>query len=76
MTRRSLFRVTNKSEVIGRVGSGKLPKTSGSKSNKLMFHNPFNVAINIGLSVEKYLKSFKVFQVALTCVKDIIFKEI
>ena len=56
MTRRSFFRVTNKSEVIGKVGSGKLPKTSGSKSNKLMFHNPFNVAINIGLSVEKYLK--------------------
>ena len=49
--------MTNKSEVIGRAGSGKLPKTSGSNSNILMFHNPFNVAINIGFSVDKCLKS-------------------
>lgn len=62
MTRRALFRVTNKSEVIGRVGSGKLPKTSISNANILMFHNPFNVAINIGLSMKNILNHSKYFK--------------
>lgn len=55
MTGRLLFTVTNMYEVIEKFERCKLPESSDGNSNKRMFHNPFNVAINIGMIPEKFI---------------------
>lgn len=42
-------------EVIEKFERCKIPKSSDGNSNKWMFHNPFNVAIDIGMIPKKFI---------------------
>lgn len=55
MTGRLLFTLTNMYEVTDKFERCKIPKSSDGNSIKWMFHNPLNVAINIGLIPEKFI---------------------